>query len=224
MSPLPQTRIPPELIGAPLVVLHEDDHLLVFDKPAGLPSVPGRAETLHDCLASRAQAIWPDARIVHRLDMATSGVIVMARGLAALRALSAAFERRAVRKVYEAVVHGRPAASGGTMDWPLICDWPNRPRQVIDHTQGKPARTHWTRLESRAAPGTCRVALEPITGRTHQLRVHLLALGHPIVGDTLYGPAATAEAPPRMLLHASHLTLPHPDDGRIVHIDCAAPF
>ena len=230
MSPLPPlTRIPPELAHAPLVVLHQDDHLLVFDKPAGLPSVPGRGESLQDCLSARAQAIWPDARIVHRLDMATSGVLVMVRGAAALRTLSLAFEQRRVRKHYEAVVAGIPAEAAGTVDLPLICDWPNRPLQKVDAVEGKPSRTHWRRLdESPAAAdlpeGTCRLALEPITGRTHQLRVHLLALGHPILGDALYAPPPVQALSPRLLLHACRLELPHPADGSVQVYASAAPF
>ncbi|MGY0196265.1 RluA family pseudouridine synthase [Leptothrix sp. BB-4] len=220
----PLTRIPPELVGAPLVVLHQDEHLLVFDKPAGLPSVPGRGESLQDCLSARAQAIWPDARIVHRLDMATSGVLVMARGADALRTLSLAFEQRRVRKGYEAIVAGEPAEPGGTVDLPLICDWPNRPRQIVDRQAGKPSRTHWQRIGPTALPGTCRVALEPVTGRTHQLRVHLLALGHPIVGDALYAPPEVLALSPRLLLHACRLELPHPDDGRAMNFASAAPF
>ncbi|MDP4299912.1 RluA family pseudouridine synthase [Leptothrix discophora] len=224
MSPLPQTRIPPELANVPLVVLHQDDHLLVFDKPAGLPSVPGRGESLQDCLSARAQAIWPDARVVHRLDMATSGVIVMARGADALRRLSLAFEQRRVRKHYEAVVAGTPAEAAGTVDLPLICDWPNRPRQIVDPVQGKPSRTHWQRLDRDGLPGTSRVRLEPVTGRTHQLRVHLLALGHPIVGDALYAPPEVLALSPRLLLHACRLELPHPGDGGMRVFEAGAPF
>lgn len=225
----PLTRIPPELAHAPLVVLHQDEHLLVFDKPAGLPSVPGRGESLQDCLSARAQAIWPDARIVHRLDMATSGVLVMARGAAALRTLSLAFEQRRVRKHYEAVVAGIPEEAAGTVDLPLICDWPNRPLQKVDAVEGKPSRTHWRRLDASAddralPPGACRLALEPVTGRTHQLRVHLLALGHPILGDALYAPPQVLAQSPRLLLHACRLELPHPADGTVRMFTSPAPF
>jgi tRNA pseudouridine32 synthase/23S rRNA pseudouridine746 synthase len=240
MSPLPQTRIPPELLGVPLVVLHQDEHLLVFDKPSGLPSVPGRGENLQDCLAARAQALWPDARIVHRLDMATSGVIVMARGLGALRALSAAFEHRRVEKRYVAVVAGRPDAEAGSIDLPLRCDWPNRPRQMVDPLEGRHALTHWRRVGAvslsewhglsetdpadRPPVDAWRVELTPVTGRSHQLRVHLAAIGHPIVGDTLYASTAVQRAAPRLLLHACRLMLPHPFDGHPCVFECAAPF
>ncbi len=195
--------------------LYIDEHLLVLDKPAGLLSVPGRLEP--DCLSARAQALWPDARVVHRLDQATSGLFVMARGAPAQRRLSLAFEKRRVAKTYEAVVEGLLAEDGGSIDLPLIVDWPNRPRQVVDHARGKPALTHW-RVLARGA-GRSRLALQPVTGRSHQLRVHLQAIGHPIVGDDLYGKAG-----PRLLLHASALTLPHPADDRPAHFESVAPF
>lgn len=195
--------------------LYIDEHLLVLDKPAGLLSVPGRLEP--DCLSARAQALWPDALVVHRLDQATSGLFVMARGAPAQRRLSLAFEKRRVAKTYEAVVEGMLAEDGGSIDLPLIVDWPNRPRQVVDHARGKPALTHW-RVLARGA-GRSRLALQPVTGRSHQLRVHLQAIGHPIVGDDLYGKAG-----PRLLLHASALTLPHPADDRPTHFESVVPF
>jgi tRNA pseudouridine32 synthase / 23S rRNA pseudouridine746 synthase len=195
--------------------LHIDDHLLVLEKPAGLLSVPGRTEP--DCLAARAQALWPDALVVHRLDQATSGLMVMARGLEAQRRLGLAFEKRRVDKTYVAIVEGRVEADAGSIDLPLICDWPNRPRQIVDRERGKPALTHW-RVLARGAAHT-RVALHPVTGRSHQLRVHLAALGHPIVGDDLYGHAG-----PRLLLHASALSLPHPYDGCPVAFESHPPF
>jgi tRNA pseudouridine32 synthase/23S rRNA pseudouridine746 synthase len=195
--------------------LYIDEHLLVLDKPAGLLSVPGRLEP--DCLSAHAQALWPDARVVHRLDQATSGLFVMARGASAQRRLSLAFEKRRVAKTYEAVVEGLLAEDGGSIDLPLIVDWPNRPRQVVDHARGKPALTHW-RVLARGA-GRSRLALQPVTGRSHQLRVHLQAIGHPIVGDDLYGKAG-----PRLLLHASALTLPHPADDRPAHFESVVPF
>lgn len=195
--------------------LYIDAHLLVLDKPAGLLSVPGRTEP--DCLAARAQALWDDALVVHRLDQATSGLLVMARGLEAQRRLGWAFERRRVHKTYEAVVEGTLAEDAGCIELPLIVDWPNRPRQVVDPLRGKPALTHW-RVLARAR-GHTHVALQPVTGRSHQLRVHLQAIGHPIVGDDLYGRAG-----PRLLLHACALTLPHPADGRPVHFESPVPF
>lgn len=195
--------------------LYIDAHLLVLDKPAGLLSVPGRTEP--DCLAARAQALWPDALVVHRLDQATSGLLVMARGLEAQRRLGWAFERRRVHKRYEAVVEGTLDDDAGRIELPLIVDWPNRPRQVVDPLRGKPALTHW-RVLARGG-GRTHVALQPVTGRSHQLRVHLQAIGHPIVGDDLYGRAG-----PRLLLHACALTLPHPADGRPVHFESPVPF
>lgn len=198
-----------------MLPLHVDDHLLVFDKPAGLLAVPGRTEA--DCLAARAQALWPDAQIVHRLDQATSGLIVMARGAAAQRRLSAHFAARRVHKRYVAVVDGRVVEDMGEIDLPLAADWPNRPRQIVDRERGKPSLTRWRVLARDAT--TTRLALEPVTGRSHQLRVHLQAIGHAIVGDALYGLPG-----PRLLLHASHLSLPHPYDGRPVAFESHAPF
>jgi tRNA pseudouridine32 synthase/23S rRNA pseudouridine746 synthase len=198
-----------------MLPLYIDAQMLVLDKPPGLLSVPGRTEP--DCLAARAQALWPDARVVHRLDQATSGLLVMARGLPAQRALGGAFERRRVHKTYVAVVEGTLAEDAGRIDLPLIVDWPNRPRQVVDPARGKPALTHWQVLAREG--GRTRVRLQPVTGRSHQLRVHLQALGHPIVGDDLYGTAG-----PRLLLHAQALELPHPEDGRTMRFESPAPF
>lgn len=198
-----------------MLPLYIDAQMLVLEKPPGLLSVPGRTEP--DCLAARAQALWPDALVVHRLDQATSGLWVMARGLPAQRALSLAFERRRVHKRYVAVVEGQVPGEAGRIDLPLIVDWPNRPRQIVDPARGKPALTHW-RVLGRG-DGCTRLLLEPVTGRSHQLRVHLQALGHPIVGDDLYGTAG-----PRLLLHAQALDLPHPADGRPMHFDSPVPF
>lgn len=194
--------------------LYVDESMLVLEKPPGLLSVPGRVEP--DCLAARAQTQWPDALVVHRLDQATSGLFVMARGLAAQRRLSGAFEHRKVHKTYVAVVEGYIADDEGRIELPLTVDWPNRPRQIVDHDRGKPALTHW-RVLARGALRT-RVLLHPHTGRSHQLRVHLQAIGHPIVGDDLYGTAG-----PRLLLHASALTLPHPADGRPMRFESPVP-
>lgn len=195
--------------------LHVDDQLLVFDKPAGLLAVPGRHEP--DCLAARAQALWPDALIVHRLDQATSGLLVMARGAEAQRRLSADFAERRVHKHYVAMVEGLLPADAGEIALPLAADWPNRPRQVVDADRGKASLTRWRVLAREAA--TTRLELEPVTGRSHQLRVHLQAIGHPIVGDALYGRPG-----PRLLLHATRLALPHPYDGRPVAFDSHPPF
>lgn len=203
-------------------LVYIDDTLIVVNKPAGLPSVPGRAEGLQDCMASRVQAMVADALVVHRLDMATSGLLVFARGKAAQRQLSLAFAQREVGKLYVAVVAGQVAHDSGEINLPLITDWPNRPRQKVDFETGKPSVTRY-RVLSRSAHGT-RVALEPITGRSHQLRVHLLALGHPILGDALYAPPDVLARAPRLLLHAQSLSLAHPVRGDALQFDSPAPF
>lgn len=211
------THTPPDI-----VVRHVDDRLLVLDKPSGLLSVPGRGPDKADCVAARAQALYPDALVVHRLDMDTSGLVLMARGAAMQRALSQAFAARAVTKRYVAVVAGRlemQEADWNTIDLPLICDWPNRPRQIVDHVRGKPSVTRWRVLGHEGE--TTRVELEPVTGRSHQLRVHLAALGHPILGDPLYAPASQA---PRLLLHACALGLRHPESGVALTFESPAPF
>lgn len=211
--------------------LYADDTLLVFDKPTGLLSVPGRGPDKQDCLASRAQAVWPDARVVHRLDMATSGLLLMARGADAQRAFSAAFAERAVAKHYVAVVDGTPPVSapadGGwqTIDLPIAVDWPRRPLRVID-ASGQPSVTRW-RVRQAADPhwpGGTRLDLAPVTGRTHQLRLHLAAIGHAILGDALYAKPAQQARAPRLLLHASALALTHPVSGQALHFTCPAPF
>lgn len=211
------------------VLIHADAHLLVLDKPAGLLSVPGRGPERADCLASRVQRHWPDARVVHRLDMGTSGLIAMARGPAAQRALSLAFAQRRTLKHYQAIVWGQPAPPGPedtwhTIDLPLAVDWPHRPCSKVCTVHGKPSLTRWRSLGPGPLPGTTRLLLQPITGRSHQLRVHLHALGHPIVGDELYAPEPIARASPRLLLHACHLSLPHPRDGKPHHFHAPAPF
>lgn len=198
--------------------LHADDDLLVLVKPPGLLCVPGRGSDKQDCLSARAQARWPGALIVHRLDQATSGLVLMARHPEAQRRLGDAFAKRRVDKRYEAVVRGRPAASEGwsLIDLPLMADWPRRPMQKVDPALGKPSQTLWRPLRHDAEHGTTLLELQPLTGRTHQLRVHLAAIGHPILGDTLYADAATQALAPRLLLHACTLTFAHPmhGDGR----------
>lgn len=193
-----------------LPVVFADDALIVVEKPAGLLSVPGRGAERADCLVSRVQQVYPDALAVHRLDMSTSGLLVLARGEEMHRRLSRLFRDRQVGKRYIAVVAGLMAAASGEIDLPLIVDWPNRPRQMVDHAIGKPSLTrYWVRQRDPAA-NTTRVELEPWTGRSHQLRVHMAALGHPILGDELYGDEASA---PRLLLHATTLTFAHPLSG-----------
>lgn len=200
-------------------VLHADDAMIVVAKPAGLLAVPGRGSDKLDCAAARVQRHWPDARVVHRLDMATSGLLVFARGPEAQRRLSAAFAERAVSKRYVARVHGEVAGGQGEIALPLAADWPNRPRQKVDLAQGKPSLTRWRVLERETS--CTRLALEPVTGRSHQLRVHCLAAGHPIVGDSLYGPGDDA---PRLMLHAEHLAFAHPVSGQPVAFTDPAPF
>lgn len=179
---------------------HVDERLIVIDKPCGLLSVPGRTES--DCASARVQALYPDALVVHRLDQATSGLLLFARGIEAQRELSTDFAERRIGKLYTAVVAGHLTGEG-LIDLPLAADWPNRPRQQVDPVHGKPSQTRW-RVLSREGECT-RVALEPLTGRSHQLRVHMATLGHAIVGDTLYATPDIAAASPRLLLHASEL-------------------
>jgi tRNA pseudouridine32 synthase/23S rRNA pseudouridine746 synthase len=212
------------IVNEQLSVLFADDHLLVLDKPAGLLSVPGRGEDKQDCLSARAQRVYPDALIVHRLDMATSGVFLMARGPQMQRALSIAFAGREVRKRYVALVAGRMDKAEGEIHLPLIADWPNRPRQMIDATRGKPSRTLWRVLAHDAASDTTRVELEPVTGRSHQLRVHLQAIGHPILGDALYAPAAVQKRATRLMLHATRLEMAHPVTDEPLRFCSEAPF
>ncbi|WP_432730857.1 RluA family pseudouridine synthase [Variovorax sp. W6] len=192
--------------------VHEDPYLLVLDKPAGLLCVPGRGEDKQDCLSARAMRQWPDALIVHRLDMATSGLVLMARGIEMQRALSAAFAERQVHKRYEAVVDGAMPLreEWSLIDAPLMADWPRRPLQKIDPA-GKPSLTRWKAVSVLPGePASTHVLLEPLTGRSHQLRVHLLSIGYPILGDALYGDAALQARAPRLLLHASELGFVHP--------------
>lgn len=206
--------------GVPL--RYRDGALIVVDKPAGLLAVPGRGEHLQDCVATRVQARFADAKVVHRLDQATSGLMSFGRGAAAQAALGRAFEARCVAKRYIAVVDGLVADDEGLIDLPLASDWPNRPRQQVDHERGKASQTRWRVLTRDAALRRTRLELEPLTGRSHQLRVHLTAIGHPILGDALYG--APTGAAPRLMLHASELSLPHPADARPMNFSSPAPF
>ena len=207
-----------------LVLLHEDENLLAFDKPAGLLCVAGRGADKQDCLATRVQARWSDALVVHRLDMATSGVVLMARGIEAQRRLGQAFAQREVDKRYVAIVDGLIAADSGSIDLPLAADWPNRPLQQVDHDHGKVSITHWRVLERNAAAQTTLLELRPVTGRSHQLRVHLQAIGHVIVGDALYAPPEVRDRAERLLLHAQSLRFAHPASGAAMHIESAVPY
>jgi tRNA pseudouridine32 synthase/23S rRNA pseudouridine746 synthase len=205
-----------------VTVLHVDDACIVVDKPSGLLSVPGRGAHLQDCMATSVQALFGDALVVHRLDMATSGLMLFARGIEAQRRLSRAFAQREVHKRYIAVVHGLFTAAQGEIDLPLIADWPNRPLQKVDHEHGKPSLTRWRVIETDA--DRTRVELEPVTGRAHQLRVHLLAIGHPIIGDALYAPPGVLAGADRMLLHAAQLRFAHPVSGEPMTIESTVPF
>ncbi|MFT6774765.1 MAG: tRNA pseudouridine32 synthase/23S rRNA pseudouridine746 synthase [Paracoccaceae bacterium] len=216
--------IPPRIYAPPadLRVVHRDADVLIVDKPAGLLSVPGNGAGMDDCVESRARLIDPAARIVHRLDLDTSGVMVLALNPSALRHLGMQFERRHVRKTYEARVYGRMAVSAGRMRLALRGDWPNRPRQIADETLGKPAVTDWEVMWRE--PDATRVRLKPYTGRTHQLRVHMLWLGHPILGDPLYATGAALAGAAGLQLHAAALALRRPADGRIARYQAPAPF
>jgi tRNA pseudouridine32 synthase/23S rRNA pseudouridine746 synthase len=205
-------------------LIHIDEALLAADKPADLLAVPGRGPQNADCLSARVQATYPEALIVHRLDMATSGLMLMARGPEVQRALSLAFAERRVEKTYVAVVDGLLEQDHGEISLPLIADWPNRPRQKVDMAIGKPSLTRWQVLSRDREQLRTRVALQPITGRSHQLRVHLMAIGHAILGDTLYAAPGAAAAAPRLLLHAARLVLSHPLDGRPLQLESCVPF
>jgi len=205
----------------PLEILHEDHEILVVNKPAGLLSVPGRGEHLADCLLSRVQIAFPQALLVHRLDRDTSGVMVFALSPHAQRHLGLQFEKRGVKKTYVARLEGHLEPRRGVVDLPLIVDWPNRPRQKVCHETGKPALTDW-RVQRHGASET-RVRLMPQTGRSHQLRVHMQAIGHPILGDPFYARGA-ARAHPRLMLHSEELRLRHPDGGAGLRFRAGAPF
>ncbi len=251
-SSLKPTHAPPPGLD----LTYRDESLIVVNKPAGLLAVPGRGADKQDCLASRVQAEFPGALVVHRLDMATSGLMLFARDAEMQRRLSLMFRERTVQKRYVAVVAGRlepaniqsapsltlpprergrslllPLGEGweggdgcwGEIDLPLICDWPNRPRQKVDHESGKPSLTRYRILAHDAVTDTTRVELEPVTGRTHQLRVHMAAIGHPILGDVLYGKENSGRAE-RLLLHASMLSFSHPLGAEPLSLASTPPF
>jgi tRNA pseudouridine32 synthase / 23S rRNA pseudouridine746 synthase len=211
-----------------VAILYVDDFLIIANKPSGLLAVPGRGPDKQDCLSARVQRLYPDALIVHRLDMDTSGLICMARGIEAQRSLSSAFAQRRVHKTYIAIAHGilgEVSAHWHSIDLPICVDWPNRPRSKVDLANGKPSLTHWRSLQHDYALSATRVELQPVTGRSHQLRVHLTALGHPILGDPLYMPAApTKSKAARMLLHAAQLQIPHPSNGEMIEFVSTPDF
>ncbi|MFT6557612.1 RluA family pseudouridine synthase [Sneathiella sp.] len=213
-SPPPDHTIP---------ILYEDDFLIVANKPSGLLSVPGRGEDKQDCLISRVQRTHPTALIVHRLDMETSGLIMLALSPEIHKALSISFQSRTINKQYSAIVDGHPEHSEGTIDLPLIADWPNRPRQKVNFDVGKPSVTHW-KLVEKIKGNSSRIELTPITGRSHQLRVHMLSIGHPILGDSLYGGQDSQQKASRLLLHACQLGFPHPVKKQPIMVSDRAPF
>ena len=213
---------PPTHYG--LTILYLDDFLLIVEKPAGLLSVPGRGEARQDCLISRVQMEYPEALIVHRLDMSTSGLMVVARGKALERALSILFQTRQVAKRYTAIVSGLLPMDSGEINLPLITDWPNRPKQMVCFARGKPSLTRYRVIAHERLTNTTQVELEPITGRSHQLRVHLQAIGHPILGDELYASETVQAQAQRLLLHASQLSFKHPITHEMLLVNSRAPF
>lgn len=211
-----QDYTPPANLG--LELIYCDESLLVVSKPAGLLAVPGRGESKQDCLSTRIAREFPDALVVHRLDMATSGLLVFARGIEMQRTLSQMFRERGVIKRYVAIVAGTPDPATGNVNLPIATDWPNRPRRKIDAELGKASLTNYRVLAQNT--DSARVELEPVTGRTHQLRIHMMAIGHTIIGDSLYG-GRKAE---RLMLHACGLGFNHPGSGIPLQFACEAPF
>ncbi len=208
-------------------LLYADASLLVLNKAAGLLSVPGRGPDKQDCLSARVQALYPDALVVHRLDMATSGLMVMARGALAQKALNRAFANRQVSKRYVAVVDGLlavPDPVPGLIDLPIIVDWPRRPLRIIDPQRGQASLTRYWVIAQDLVSHSTRIELEPVTGRSHQLRIHLQALGHPILGDALYASSSSAARANRLLLHASELRLAHPVTGELLSFSSPPAF
>lgn len=209
-----------------LEILYQDDHIIALNKPSGLLSVPGKHKEHFDSLMLRVQSVWPTSGIVHRLDMMTSGVIVMAMHKDALRFLNREFSERNTDKFYIAKVSGHIKDDQGSIDLPLICDWPNRPKQMVCYENGKPSLTHYDVLERGETSGDLwtRVKLTPITGRSHQLRVHLKELGHPILGDRLYAPDDVIKQADRLLLHAQKLVVKHPKTEEFMTFEKVCEF
>ncbi|GAB2685632.1 RluA family pseudouridine synthase [Aliiglaciecola aliphaticivorans] len=203
-------------------IVYQDENILVLNKPSGLLTVPGKALEHKDSLQLRVQRAFPTATIVHRLDMATSGLIVLALDMDSHRKISKAFELRQTAKSYVARVFGKLSEEQGSIDLPLICDWPNRPKQMVDHERGKKALTHWKRLACDDQESL--VELIPVTGRSHQLRVHMLSIGHPILGDRLYAHEQALQAANRLQLHAKTLKFNHPLSDEPMAFECPVPF
>jgi tRNA pseudouridine32 synthase / 23S rRNA pseudouridine746 synthase len=210
-----------------ITVLHQDRDLLILNKPADLLTVPGRGVDKQDCLIHRTLKHYPSARIVHRLDMATSGIVIMALNHSAQAAMGSLFAQRKIKKVYIAIVAGNIAeqvSTSGMVDLPLICDWENRPKQIVDTEKGKTAQTHFKSIAYDNKNDISLVELTPITGRSHQLRVHMLALGHPIIGDYFYAPENIKRKSVRLLLHAQEVSFEHPFTKKSIQITSAPPF
>ncbi|MFT2089831.1 RluA family pseudouridine synthase [Paraglaciecola sp. 2405UD69-4] len=205
-----------------LDIVYQDDDIVLLNKPSGLLSVPGKAKEHFDSLQTRVQLVFPTATVVHRLDMATSGLMLMALNKHAHRHISKQFELRETSKTYHAVVFGIMNNDSGEVNLPLICDWPNRPKQMVDHERGKKALTKWRVIE-RYTDST-RVELSPITGRSHQLRVHMLSLDHPIIGDKLYAHSQALKMAPRLNLHATNLSFRHPNTEKVMTFATQVPF
>lgn len=210
----------------PLEVIHVDAEVLLVNKPAGLLSVPGKGPDKADCLIARLRELHPQVLLVHRLDTDTSGVMIFAMNKDAQGALGQQFEKRQTKKIYLARLWGLLSPAEGQVDLPMIVDWPNRPRQHVNHETGRPAQTDWRVIRHsppEAKRPETRVRLMPLTGRSHQLRVHMAALGHPILGDPLYA-GAEAQAYPRLMLHAESLRFRHPETGKSMTHSAACPF
>lgn len=210
-----------------LDIIYQDDDIVVINKGSGILSVPGRLPEHQDCLQNRIQRVLPTATIVHRLDMATSGIMIMALNKPAHVVISRQFEQRKTQKSYLARVFGSVAQDEGSVDLPLICDWPNRPKQKVDHENGKQSLTHYrvlSRSDSTDEHASTLLELTPITGRSHQLRVHMLALGHPILGDRLYAPEPALTMSSRLQLHALQLSLFHPSTEQAISFNAPCPF
>jgi len=207
--------------AGPLEILFQDIRLLLVNKPSGLLSVPGKGVHLADCLETRMKARYPGALLVHRLDRDTSGIMVFARKPSVQRHLNLQFEKRLVEKTYVAEVFGEVEGDAGVIDLPVVVDWPNRPLHKVCHATGKPAVTHWQVIGR--GPGRTRLRLFPKTGRSHQLRVHMLALGHPILGDPFYAQGPALAAAGRLLLHAESLAFTD-SRGETMRFECPCPF
>lgn len=205
-----------------LEVIYQDRDIIVINKPSGLLSVPGQHAHNKDSVQSRAKEQFPTATTVHRLDMETSGLIVMALNKPAHVNISLQFEKRLIKKKYIARVFGQVKEDAGSIDKPLICDWPNRPRQMVDYENGKQALTHWQVLQREAE--TTLLELKPVTGRSHQLRVHLLSIGHVIVGDQLYAEGAALAFSDRLQLHSQYIKFRHPYTDKDIEFEQAAAF